>query len=422
MNEICAKWLMEKLKDPLTNEQITVKSINYKYYNSICKKIIDKKEIKDVKPLEIKIDKKEIKDVKPLEIKINNKGCIEKKGDTLILANKIKLEKHFGSKSLFGINFISSLIDKPDHLFSSKIQFNTKEGKKELEILKIMNEYRIKNNYIHFPVMYNYIICSVMTNKDDLPDFFKIKTKSKSYITILNELMSGDLHNFILTIANNNYELLLNAIEQIYMCIASLHSFGLRHNDSHSGNFLFKKIEAGGFFHYIINGIDYYIPNIGYLWIIWDFGVSSEVTRHYDYIDDYNFLNLSFRHHDESRITTAFKNKYNLDNNKYRNWGFLDDSVKIPSQFVDLVEYLWNYSGSDKNDLVGKMINEELSEDKWLGNLLKNKKMFNHKPTANVKIVNTTIINFQKITKDKFSILVNKTAFPYDLSFINKYL
>ena len=449
LNELCVKWLMKKLKDPLTKETIMEKSINYKYYNSICKKnesLIDKtsispkmetKEAKETKVTKVTKEPKvketketkepKVKETKVTkeakEIKINKKACIEKKGKELILADKIKLVKQFGSKSIFGINFISSFIDNPDFQFSAKIQFSTKEGKKELKILQIMNEYRVKNNYIHFPVMYDYTICPVMTNVEDLPDFFKAKTRSKSYITILNELLSGDLYNYILKIANNNYELLLNAIEQIYMCLASLHSFGLRHNDSHSGNFLFKEIEPGGYFHYIINGTDYYIPNIGYLWVIWDFGVSSEITRHYDYPVDYNFLNLSFRHNDESRITTKFKNKYELDekDKKYRNWGNVDKSVKIPSRFVELVEYLWESSGSDEPSIIGKLDTEELSEDKWFGQLLKSKNMFNHKPKVSDKIVNTTIINFQKVTKDKFNILINKKAFPFDLSFMEKF-
>jgi len=450
LNEVCVKWLMEKLKDPLTKEQIMEKSINYKYYNTICKKnenLINKtiispkmerkepKVTKEVKVKEPKVTKpKEVKEPKepkvtkpkevkePKEIKINKKACIVKQGKELIIADKIKLVKQFGSKSVFGINFISSFIDNPDFQFSAKIQFSTREGKKELEILKRMNEYRIKNNYINFPVMYDYTVCPVMTNVEDLPDFFKVKTKSKSYITILNELMSGDLYNYILKIANNNnYELLLNAIEQIYMCIASLHSFGINHNDSHSGNFLFKKIDAGGYFHYVINGTDYYIPNIGYVWTIWDFGVSSQIHRHYDYADDYNFLNLSFRHHDDSRITTVFKEKYSLDDGKkYRNWGNVESSVKIPSQIVELVEYLWNYSGNDDMNTGVKLMKDELSEDKWLNNLLKNKKLFNHKPKATEKIVNTTIINFQKVTKDQFNILINKKAFPFDLTFMDK--
>jgi phosphatidate cytidylyltransferase len=49
----------------------------------------------------------------------------------------------------------------------------------------------------------------------------------------------------------------------------------LIHNDCHTGNFLFHKIKPGGYFHYNIFGIDYYLENLGYLWVIWDFGLTE---------------------------------------------------------------------------------------------------------------------------------------------------
>ena len=45
------------------------------------------------------------------------------------------------------------------------------------------------------------------------------------------------------------------------------------HNDAHAGNFLYHRVKPGGYFHYNIYGKDYYIENIGYLWVIWDFGL-----------------------------------------------------------------------------------------------------------------------------------------------------
>ena len=45
------------------------------------------------------------------------------------------------------------------------------------------------------------------------------------------------------------------------------------HNDAHAGNFLYHRIKPGGYFHYNIYGQDFYLENIGYLWVIWDFGL-----------------------------------------------------------------------------------------------------------------------------------------------------
>ena len=45
------------------------------------------------------------------------------------------------------------------------------------------------------------------------------------------------------------------------------------HCDTHGGNFLYHKIKPGGYFHYNLYGKDYYLENIGFLWVIWDFGL-----------------------------------------------------------------------------------------------------------------------------------------------------
>lgn len=43
------------------------------------------------------------------------------------------------------------------------------------------------------------------------------------------------------------------------------------HNDTHTGNILYKNIEKGGYLKYIINGKEIFIKNLGYLIILWDF-------------------------------------------------------------------------------------------------------------------------------------------------------
>ena len=448
-NQDCIKWLSNKLINPKTNRKITEKSQIYKSLNKKCniinekaKKIqrfflskfkkVDEKDVKkvdkkDVKKDVKKVDKKEVKKVDEKEVKkevkkvdkkdvkksINNSSCIIKIGDDLIIDDKIKLDKPFGSKSVFGINYISHYLNDKDFKFSSKIQFYTREAKKEFEYLKVLNDFRKDKNFIHFPLLYDYTICpsNKFDNKEDLPPFFQIK-KKVGYIVIFNELLSGDLKNYIYEIAKNNYELWLNAIEQIYMAIASLHSLGLNHKDSHYGNFLYKEVEKGGYFHYKINDEDYFIPNLGYMWVIWDFGVSYVIHRHYDYVEDYNYLCLSLRYNNEKLITPEFKRKFLLDDKKkpYRDYGFIDSSlVKIPKEIEKLVEELWKYSGADK-DITAKLDKEKLTEDKWLKTLKSNGIFMTHKPSSSSKIVNSMIFNYQKLTKEN-PLLINKKDF-----------
>ena len=87
---------------------------------------------------------------------------------------------------------------------------------------------------------------------------------------------------------NNNIELLENAFAQIMMSILSFHRFtSLIHKDTHAGNFLFHKIKKGGYIHYVFNKKNIYIKNVGYLWIIWDYGLAKDMNQLHYFIIDY---------------------------------------------------------------------------------------------------------------------------------------
>jgi len=68
--------------------------------------------------------------------------------------------------------------------------------------------------------------------------------------------------------------LLQNAFVQIYLSLFFFYQeTKCFHMDSHWGNFLYHKIKPGGYFHYKIFGKDYYLENLGFLWVVWDFGL-----------------------------------------------------------------------------------------------------------------------------------------------------
>jgi hypothetical protein len=70
------------------------------------------------------------------------------------------------------------------------------------------------------------------------------------------------------------------------------------HDDTHLDNFLYSYINPGGYFHYNIYGKDFYLENIGYLWMIWDFGLvksfkeakKEKISINYDY---YKYIIIS---------------------------------------------------------------------------------------------------------------------------------
>jgi serine/threonine protein kinase len=64
-----------------------------------------------------------------------------------------------------------------------------------------------------------------------------------------------------------------NGYFQILAAIYTLqNTLGMSHSDLHSNNILVKKIPKGGHWKYIIDGVEYYVPNLGYQFLLNDFG------------------------------------------------------------------------------------------------------------------------------------------------------
>jgi hypothetical protein len=64
--------------------------------------------------------------------------------------------------------------------------------------------------------------------------------------------------------------------------MAGLHAIQLHGQimnfDVKSDNILFYNVEPGGYWHYIIHGQDFYVPNFGKLFVINDFGISRPMS------------------------------------------------------------------------------------------------------------------------------------------------
>lgn len=68
-------------------------------------------------------------------------------------------------------------------------------------------------------------------------------------------------------------EIWYNAVFQILAGLYALkHRFNMIHNDFHGRNLLVQKITPGGYWVYIIDGKRYYVPNLGYIFFVSDFG------------------------------------------------------------------------------------------------------------------------------------------------------
>ena len=240
------------------------------------------------------------------ELKNNHLGCIrvyKKNADKTFsyrIGNRIILKKRIGTDSVYGIVYLSEFREKEKKIFTfaSKVyEFVKQKAEMELDILHKMTDIVRMDICPHFPILYGYVICKKIDNFDNdsfvksnskdksvsqkirkFPDLIK-KNKKSIIITLFNELANGDLWNFIKKYGTNTI-FLVNAIIQQFLSIMFFnYHTGRIHLDCHPGNFLYHIIKPGGYFHYNIFGEDFYLENIGILWVIWDFDLSKKLDQ-----------------------------------------------------------------------------------------------------------------------------------------------
>ena len=281
-------------------------------------------------------------------------------------------------------------LDKNDYNTQLAIKIAENKGSdslKEIYILKNMIPF-IKNNHCqNLPIIYNFFqtkkqfILKFLFDKihntlyNNISNFLK---ENRNYNIYTNELAKGDLKSFL-----NEYdkisseiteELLNNAIIQIIMSIATLHDIGIRHNDTHYGNFLYHKIKPGGYIKYTISDKSYYLKNLGYLWVIWDFGISTQLNGDTDYFRDYEMLSLYLRKPDNRYNMRFFakdiKNKKKIETRRAH--GNLNLKHKeIPVLINNLADTIYKFSINKElehvvnettmNEIISKKGRESLS-------------------------------------------------------------
>jgi len=213
------------------------------------------------------------------------------------IGHNIILNKRIGSPSVYGEAYLSEFREKSKRLltFVSKIsKFDNVKTPKELEIIELLTNKVRMGKCPHFPITYGKVICEKLNNRKR-DGFKKSNSKDKSVeqliknypnvikknstdriITLFNELANGDLKKFF-ELYPNNIELIINSLVQIILSIIFYYNYtDMKHNDCHWGNFLFHKIKKGGYFHYKIFDEDFYVENLGFLWVIWDFELSQK--------------------------------------------------------------------------------------------------------------------------------------------------
>jgi hypothetical protein len=220
-------------------------------------------------------------------------------GDFIILKQdkysykNLILNKKIGSKSKYGAVYSVTYGIKPRiYTAASKLICINESNTKELSILEKITKIILAKKTIHFPIMYFYTTISKTSNMKSslLPE--AIRYCDNFYVSF-NEMFSGDL-KMLMSSKKQTTAFMKNAITQIFFSISNFsHYTGFIHKDAHWGNFLYHKIKPGGYFYYKVNGIDVYLENIGFIWVIWDYGFAIKITSD-NVIKDYSRIIHAF--------------------------------------------------------------------------------------------------------------------------------
>ena len=310
------------------------------------------------------------------------------------IGRKIILDKKIGDDSKYGITFISHYKSKSNNdldqylIFATKLTDLSRKGNLiEYQILEYLTKLNINEVCPNFPIGYGKLECTKYQNRqidkeEQLSESY-IKKHKKSVlgtelydinqIYIFNEIADGSLKQIKKLRLPN--EVSINALEQCIMSIIFFNKYiNAYHNDCHYGNFLYHNIESGGYFHYNIYGNDYYIENIGYLWVIWDYGLIVPYYNSYE-INKEKFGPLSINKilpitTDYIRLLESIKSVFNGENfsltyaiSKYLNmYNYVTDLSNIKNFTIELLEILVIYSNTIKksiNSNYSKIINKK---------------------------------------------------------------
>jgi hypothetical protein len=333
--ENCQKWLKNKNINPLTNRKIQAKKAIYNKIEKECDEIMNKtkkpkmdknvaaKKIANLfKPLlhkysgdikdridYYKIIHKYIKEYN----EASKKNCLKNyKENFFRIGKRIIIDKKLG-EGVYGIVFNGYF--RPDIKnkkygkalkLAIKLSEYTSANQKEAEIYSKISKYVIRNKCPHFSIFYGLLICISLGLSNEIETSSLINSKSKKslnintkdydnvdlfknkeYFLTLTELADGTLADFIY---DADEKTVINSVIQCLISIVFFHKLmRYSHNDAHFNNYLIHNIKPGGYFHYNIYGVDYYLKNLGFLVILNDFGLIKDLTTQnvhtdFDYI------------------------------------------------------------------------------------------------------------------------------------------
>ena len=219
--------------------------------------------------------------------KQNETQCI--RGGKNTLSRYFNIYKRIGGDSKFGEAHVADIKGVPDSKLAMKIipasiktgviDWSIKEVFKEIRILDklggLVEDYTSQN----VPMTYDMFVC--LDCKYVNPNLIK-KRAPKTCAIVLNELANGDLNDWMKT--KHTPEEWKSCIFQVLSGLTAVEEYmGMWHDDLHDGNMLYTNITKSGCWYYrFVTSqavYDYYPPNTGQLWKLWDFGQSHILKK-----------------------------------------------------------------------------------------------------------------------------------------------
>jgi len=199
---------------------------------------------------------------------------------------------------LFNTNYLSKGVEGRVSLssFKNKKDFDEQFVIKEVNLLNIKNSKQISKLVLNATpkILYNLFLTTDSFNKPSLTEIITHTLTNQlilqsicpnfsfnyywdyadKTLNIYNEYINhGDFHSWAKEQHTNDEW--KNALFQIMVGLFALKQyFGMLHTDFHTQNILVQKVPPGGYWVYIIDGFKYYVPNLGYIFLIHDFGFS----------------------------------------------------------------------------------------------------------------------------------------------------
>lgn len=317
-------------------------------------------------------DEDDLQDVSTEKFMINQdlkegiESCVN---NDLTIDKKFKLVKMIGSPSINGEAWQTCIINALDPKSSCDLQkgvFATKKipmDKQTLDTSTTFLKSKILKNEVWTEIV-GMMLCRQLVQQNicpNLPMYYTYyKCDSCQYgnpelveknlpqcLLMVNELAAhGDIKNWMAR-ANYDQETWLSAIFQIFAGLYSLQKyFGLTHHDLHWGNVLVHEDKRPGYWHYIIDDQDYFVPNKGYRFTLWDFGwafIRNKIEIEWqvqDYVEE-RVENGSLWIHDYSHISNminwylnAYEDPGSEEYTKFRKLG----KRKFPTEIVELLD------------------------------------------------------------------------------------